>query len=262
MRESDSSLRMFLVSIQQDVRQTSPCRREHEFYFRPFAGSVIIKAFRAYRTFATGFAVNSKLRSTSVPAEADECVRGQLNCFDLCHAAAMTPLWFAEELDNRASMPQHFRGRLQGLYGWGSDEQVYVTLPLDKRAALLLVSRRLTQKDLWKAVGRIVNVYGIGGVGMYFSALIDLESDLGARKDFTRRFARHRDNTGGFLERSRRHASLHFLYIDEPGLERRWHVHLDLYGPLGSISTLGRHLFLERWRRFRPDWQLMKDFVE
>ena len=59
MRESDSSLRMFLVSIQQDVRQTSAYRRAHEFYFRPFAGSVIIKAFRAYRTFATGFAVIS-----------------------------------------------------------------------------------------------------------------------------------------------------------------------------------------------------------
>jgi hypothetical protein len=28
------------------------------------------------------------------------------------------------------------------------------------------------------------------------------------------RFARHRDNSGGFLERHRRHASLHFLYID------------------------------------------------
>src|SRR5262249_15490605 len=143
----------------------------------------------------------------------------------------MTPLWFAEELDNRASMPQHFRGMLQGLYGWGSDEQVYATLPLDKRGAVFLVSRRLTQKDLWKAVGRIVNVCGKDGVGMYFSALIDLESELSARKDFTRRFARHWDDTGGLLEGARRYASLHFLYIDGPGLERRWHVHLDLYGP-------------------------------
>src|SRR5262245_65603348 len=118
----------------------------------------------------------------------------------------MTPLWFAEELDNRASMPQHFRGMLQGLYGWGSDEQAYTTLPLDKRAALLLVFRRLTQKDLWKAVGRIVNVCGKGGVGMYFSALIDLESELSARKDFTRRFARNRDEDGCLLLGSRRHA--------------------------------------------------------
>ena len=167
-----------------------------------------------------------------------------------------------EELENPSSMPAEFRGRLEGMYGWGSDEQVYAALPLDKRAALLLIASRLMQKDLWQAVGRIVNVYGVGGVGLYFGALIDLESELKARNDFTRRFARHRDNSGGFLERHRRHASLHFLYIDRPETEQEWHVHLDLYGPMGSFWTTSKHLIHERWRKFRPDWRLMKQFVD
>lgn len=174
----------------------------------------------------------------------------------------MSLFQFDAELENPTSMPAEFRGKLEGLYGWGGDEQVYAALPLDKRAALLLIATRLIQKDLWKAVGRIVNVYGTGGVGLYFGAVIDLESELKTRNDFTRRFARHRDNSGGFLERNRRHASLHFLYIDQPDAEREWHVHLDLYGPMGSLLSTSKHLLHERWRKFRPDWRLMKEFVE
>ena len=174
----------------------------------------------------------------------------------------MTAFRFEEELHNSGSMPERFRGHLEGLYGWGNDEEVYATLPEDKRAALLLIARRLAQVDLWQAVGRIVNVYGVGGVGLYFSAVEDLEAELNARRDFTRRFARHADNSGGFLERHRRHASLHFLYIDPPEGEREWHVHLDLYGPMGSFLTTSKHLLHERWRKFRPDWRMMKNFVE
>lgn len=174
----------------------------------------------------------------------------------------MSLFQFDAELENPTSMPAEFRGKLEGLYGWGGDEQVYAALPLDKRAALLLIATRLIQKDLWKAVGSIVNVYGMGGVGLYFGAIIDLESELKTRNDFTRRFARHRDNSGGFLERNRRHASLHFLYIDQPDAEREWHVHLDLYGPMGSLLSTSKHLLHERWRKFRPDWRLMKEFVE
>ena len=166
------------------------------------------------------------------------------------------------ELEDPSSMPSQFRGKLAGMYGWGGDQQVYAELPQDKRAALLLIATRLIQKDLWQTVGRIVNVYGMGGVGLYFDALIDLESELKARRDFTSRFARHRDNDGGFLERNRRHASLHFLYIDRPEAEREWHVHLDLYGPMGSLVTTSKHLLHEKWRKFRPDWRLMKEFVE
>src|SRR5215510_12876848 len=131
----------------------------------------------------------------------------------------------AAQLESPASIPSEFGGRLEGLYGWGSDEAVYAALPLDKRAALLLIARRLKQIDLWHAVGKIVNVYGLGGVGMYFSALIDLEAELDARPGFTRYFARHRDCSGGFLEKHRRHASLHFLYVDLPGGPREWHAH-------------------------------------
>jgi len=172
------------------------------------------------------------------------------------------PFALADKVENPAAMPSEFRDRLEGLYGWGSDQEVYAALPVDKRAALLLVTRRLMQVDLWRAVGRIVNVYGQGGVGMYFSSLIDLESELEQRKSFTRYFARHRDNTGGFLEKHRRHASLHFLYIDRPDTEREWHVHLDLYGPMGSAVTVANHLLHERWRKYRPDWRIMKDFVD
>ena len=97
---------------------------------------------------------------------------------------------------------------------------------------------------------------------MYFSAVSDLESDLRSRRQFTRTFARHRDNTGGFLEKGRSHASLHFLYIDPEKGEREWHVHLDLYGGWGSILTMIQHLYYERFRKFRPDWRMIKRWVE
>lgn len=157
---------------------------------------------------------------------------------------------------------ERYVNKLNGLYGWGDDEAVYNALPRDKQEALDLLSEQLIRADLWQHVGRIVNVYGQGGVGMYFTAPSDLESELEGRRQFTRKFARHRDNTGGFLEKGRRHASLHFLYLDPPSGEREWHVHLDLYGGWGSISTALQHLYYERWRKFRPDWKIMKASVE
>lgn len=160
------------------------------------------------------------------------------------------------------SAPELFRGKLAGMYGWGNDADVYAKLSEDKREALSLVARRLVEVNLWSAVGRIVNVYGVGGVGLYFSATRDLKSELNDREDFTRAFARHHDNTDGFLEKGRKHASLHFLYIDNQQDERKWHVHLDYYGPYGSLVTMAQHLFYERWRKFRPDWKLMKTVVE
>ena len=159
-------------------------------------------------------------------------------------------------------MPEIFRGKLGGMYGWGNDEDVYSNLADDKREALGLIFTRLKQVDLWNAVGRIVNVYGIGGVGVYFDATRDLKSELAQRDDFTRAFARHRDNTGGFLEKKRQHASLHFLFVDAPDGEREWHVHLDYYGPYGSVATAVQHLYYERWKKFRPDWRLMKTAVD
>jgi hypothetical protein len=161
--------------------------------------------------------------------------------------------------DSAGPMPEEFRGRLQGLYGCEHDEDAYAALALDKREALSLLARRLMEIDLWHAVGRIVNVYGEGGVGMYFGSTLNLEAELRRRRDFTKKFARHRDNTRGFLEKRRRAASLHFLYIDSRERKREWHVHLDLYGPFGSLASMTKHLYHERWRKFRPDWRMMKE---
>jgi hypothetical protein len=122
----------------------------------------------------------------------------------------------------------------------------------DKQQALLLLMRRLVALNLWDAVRVIDNVYGEGGVGMYFTAWPYLWSTLNRRKDFTRRFARHKDNSGGFIEKSRLNASLHFLYIDDS--ERHWHVHFDLYGPWGSPLTTARHLLNEKFLGRYPDW--------
>jgi hypothetical protein len=141
------------------------------------------------------------------------------------------------------------------------DRAAYDALPHDKQEALALLSSRLVALDLWQSVGRIVNVYGQGGVGMYFDGAADLESELERRRGFTRRFARHRDNSGGFIEKGRSRASLHFLYIDTAKGEREWHVHLDLYGPMGSPFSTALHLYYERWRKFRPDWKLMKPWL-
>jgi len=154
-----------------------------------------------------------------------------------------------------------FAGRLTGLYGADGDANAFEQLAEDKREALMLLQRRLLRLDLWTFGGKIVNVYGTGGVGMYFSANGDLESELGRRRIFTRKFARHRDNSGGFLEKHRRRASLHFLFIDPPSGEREWHVHLELYGPMGSLMSIAKHLWYEHWGTFRPDWRMIKEFV-
>ena len=167
------------------------------------------------------------------------------------------PTWAELPPANRSLL----HGKLSGLYGVSTDEDAFDLLPIDKRQALLLLQRRLVQVELWGFVDRIVNVYGVGGVGMYFSAARDLESEIQARENFTRRFARHRDNSGGFLEIGRSRASLHFLYIDGPQGARDWHVHLDLYGPMGSMISIVKHLRYEHWGTFRPDWQIMKRFI-
>ena len=155
-----------------------------------------------------------------------------------------------------------YRDKLGGIYGYNGDESAYNSLTQDKHEALRLISERLVRADLWQYVGRIVNVYGCGGVGLYFSPVGDLEAELDRRREFTRWFARHHDNTGGFLEKRRKHASLHFLYIDPPEGEREWHVHLDLYGGWGSLITAVQHLYWERWKKYRPDWRTMRQWFE
>jgi hypothetical protein len=158
-------------------------------------------------------------------------------------------------------MRSHLRGRLAGLYGFSADETAFEAASQDKREALILLMRRLVGLDLWKRVRKIVNVYGQGGVGMYFSATSDLDSALRSRNDFSRTFARHRHNSGGFLERNRRRAALHFLYVESSSGKRDWHVHFDFYGPIGSFFSTTQHLYYERWHKFTPNWELMKEFV-
>ncbi len=69
-----------------------------------------------------------------------------------------------------AELPESIRGSLQGklagLYGHGEDETAFAAATQDKREALVLLMRRLVGLDLWKHVGKIVDVYGEGGVGI------------------------------------------------------------------------------------------------
>ena len=84
---------------------------------------------------------------------------------------------------------QRYQNKLGGLYGHEGDEAAYNALTIDKQEALQMITERLLRSDLWQYIGRIVNVYGVGGVGMYFSAVGDLDSELSRRREFTRLFA-------------------------------------------------------------------------
>lgn len=165
-------------------------------------------------------------------------------------------VWVNLDQETRAALDN----KLDGLYGYGPTPAAFDTIPVDKQQALLLLMRRLLALKLWDAVRRIDNIYGEGGVGMYFTAWPYLESTLRSRKDFTRFLARHRDNSGGFLEKSRVNATLHFLYLD--GAERRWHVHFDLYGPWGSPLSTARHLWREKFRAQHPNWRAIAPFFD
>jgi hypothetical protein len=150
-------------------------------------------------------------------------------------------------------------GKLVGLYGAVSDAAAFNALVEDKQQALLLLLNRLTAKRLWHVVRRVQNVYGLHGVGLSFSAWPLIESTLSGREDFTRRFANHKDCSGGFYEKGRARAVLHFLYQD--GEPRKWYVHFDLYSPVHSPRSAASHLQHEVLRKFRPDWKTIKQYV-
>lgn len=147
--------------------------------------------------------------------------------------------------------------RLKGLYGAESDEAAFDNLAVDKQQALLLLTNRLRELALWDSVRRVENVYGTGGVGMNFRAWPELAAGLQRRKDFTTVFAAHRDNAGGFLERGRSRASLHFLYRNAGEL-KLWAVHFDLYNPWSSPVNALRHLVHEKMRGETPDWRVVR----
>src|SRR5690348_13513755 len=115
-----------------------------------------------------------------------------------------------------AELPANTRelltGKLAGLWGAATDEAAFDSWPLDKQQGMLLLLERLQSKGLWQLVKRVTNVYGEGGVGLEFEAWPMIESTLSRRDDFTKRFANHKDTTGGFYEKLRPAAVLHFLY--------------------------------------------------
>jgi hypothetical protein len=148
------------------------------------------------------------------------------------------------------------RGKLKGLYGHDGDESAFDALAVDKQQALLILVRRLRELKLWDTVRRVENVYGEGGTGLNFAAWPLLESTLRKRSDFTSRFARHGDTTGGFLERGKALAALHILYVDQG--KRRWAAHFDLYNPWASPANAWRHLLHEKLRHETPGWRAIR----
>ena len=152
------------------------------------------------------------------------------------------------------------KDKLAGLWGAPNDEVAFDSLSIDKQQALLLIHSRMDEKDLWRLVREITNLYGEGGVGLEFTPQAELTTTLAttlaSRKDFTRRLARHRDTTGGFYEKGRSEAALHFLYVDQT--PPRWYVHFDLYSPVHSPGSAFKHFRFEYFRKIKPDWRVIQ----
>lgn len=155
---------------------------------------------------------------------------------------------------------QALTGKLAGLWGAASDEHGFNSFSVDKQQALLLILRRVRARALWHVVKKIENVYGEGGAGVGFSAWPWTESTLAHRRDFTRLFANHKDTSGGFYEKGRSEAVLHFLY--QEGSPRRWYVHFDLYSPVYSLSSALRHFRREVLGNIKPDWRMIQQCLK
>jgi len=147
-------------------------------------------------------------------------------------------------------------GKLSGLWGAASDEEAFNACAVDKQQTLLIMAARLQAKRLWHVIRKIENVYGEGGVGLGFSAWPVVESTLRARKDFTRFLANHKDTTGGFYEKGRADAVLHFLFVE--GVPRKWYVHFDLYSPVHSPLSAFKHFRYEFIGKLTPDWRMIQ----
>ena len=163
-----------------------------------------------------------------------------------------------------AELPYDLRealeGRLSGLWGAATDAEAFDGLAIDKQQALLLVLSRMLKTGLWHTVRKIDNVYGERGVGIGFSAWPILKSTLERRRDFTRLFANHGNTSGGYYEKRRAQAVLHFLYVE--GEPRKWYVHFDLHSPVHSPVSAVRHLRHEFIGKLTPDWQMIKASLE
>ncbi len=146
-------------------------------------------------------------------------------------------------------------GKLVGLWGAESDAAAFDSLQVDKQQALILLLRRIQEKALWHLVKQITNIYGEGGVGLQFFAWPMIESTLKRRTDFTRLFANHKDTAGGFYEKQRDSAVLHFLF--QEGEPRIWYVHFDLYSPVHSPRSAIKHFRHEFLGKVKPDWRMI-----
>jgi hypothetical protein len=166
---------------------------------------------------------------------------------------APAPRWAELPGETRAQLA----GRLAGLYGHATDESAFDSLAEDKRQALLIFVSRFSRFGLWQGVGRVTNVYGEGGVGIEFVAAEDFGATLAAHTRFTPRFAGHGGPTaGGFYERQRARAALHFLKMRAaPNL---WAAHFDAHGPLGNPLSLARHLWHEVVKGRAPGWRSIR----
>ena len=160
--------------------------------------------------------------------------------------------WHDLTTDSREALT----GKLSGLWGAATDESAFNSLSVDKQQALFLILRRMGAKQLWHAVRKIENIYGEGGVGMMFIAWPLIESTLSRRTDFTRRFAGYKNTDGGFYERGRAEAVLHFRY--QEGSPRKWAVHFDLYSPVHSVGSAMKHIRHEFIGKLTPDWKMIR----
>jgi len=162
--------------------------------------------------------------------------------------------------DLPAAMRESLAGKLGGLWGALSDEAAFNNLPVDKQQTLLLLVSRLETKGLWQLINRIDNVYGESGVGIGFSAWPLIVATLRSRKDFTQLMANHKGTTGGFYEKGRSSAVLHFIYED--GTPQKWYVHFDLYSPVHSPISALKHLRHEFFGKLTPDWQTIREQLQ
>ena len=156
----------------------------------------------------------------------------------------------------RRDVREQLGGKLWGLWGAHDDPSAFDSCAVDKQQALLMIAARLRAKNLWQVIRKIDNVYGEGGVGIGFSAWPFVKSTLRSRKDFTTWFANHKDTTGGFYEKGRGNAVLHFLWVE--GTPEKWYVHFDLYSPVHSPASAFKHLRYEFLGKLRPNWKMIQ----
>ncbi|HUS11266.1 MAG TPA: hypothetical protein VMZ30_12440 [Pyrinomonadaceae bacterium] len=161
--------------------------------------------------------------------------------------------------DIPAETREDLKGKLRGLWGAANDEAAFNACAIDKQQTLLIMVTRLREKRLWQVIKKIDNVYGEGGVGIGFTAWPLILSTLSRRKDFTRRFANHNDTTGGFYEKGRGDAVLHFLYV--AGNPQKWYVHFDLYSPVHSPVSMLKHVRHEFLGKLTPDWRMIQRYL-